>query len=107
MSRWTAADLPDLSGRRALVTGANSGIGLVEARELARAGADVVLAVRNTDAGAAAAERIRATGARGTVSVERLDLASLESVGELTGRLDGPLDLLVNNAGVMTPPKHR
>ncbi|MGL5818588.1 MAG: oxidoreductase [Phycicoccus sp.] len=107
MSRWTAADLPDLSGRRALVTGANSGIGLVEARELARAGAEVVLAVRNVEAGRSAAGRIRGTGARGQVSVERLDLASLESVRELAGRLDGPLDLLVNNAGVMTPPRHR
>ncbi|MGL5863370.1 MAG: oxidoreductase [Phycicoccus sp.] len=107
MSRWTAADLPDLSGCRALVTGANSGIGLVEARELARVGADVVLAVRNAEAGRSAADRIRATGARGQVTVERLDLASLESVRELAGRLDGPLDLLINNAGVMTPPKHR
>lgn len=105
--RWTPDQMPDLTGRRAVVTGANSGIGLVEARELARHGADVVLAVRNTDAGDAAAERIRATGAAGRVSVERLDLASQESVREFAARLDGPLDLLVNNAGVMAPPKHR
>jgi NAD(P)-dependent dehydrogenase (short-subunit alcohol dehydrogenase family) len=104
--RWTPDQMPDLTGRRAVVTGANSGIGLVEARELARHGADVVLAVRNTDAGDAA-ERIRATGAAGRVSVERLDLASQESVREFAARLDGPLDLLVNNAGVMAPPKHR
>ena len=105
--RWTPDQMPDLTGRRAVVTGANSGIGLVEARELARHGADVVLAVRNTDAGDAAAERIRATGAAGRVSVERLDLASQESVREFAARLDGALDLLLNNAGMMAPPKHR
>jgi NAD(P)-dependent dehydrogenase (short-subunit alcohol dehydrogenase family) len=105
--RWTAEQIPDLTGRRALVTGANSGIGAVEARELARHGADVVLAVRNTDAGEAAAERIRATGVPGILSVERLDLASQESVRDLAARFEGPLDLLVNNAGVMAPPKHR
>jgi NAD(P)-dependent dehydrogenase (short-subunit alcohol dehydrogenase family) len=107
MARWTYDDVPDLTGRRALVTGANSGIGLVEARELARHGADVVLAVRRTDAGEEAAERIRRTGVPGRVEVEALDLASLDSVRALAGRLDGPLDLLVNNAGVMTPPRYR
>ena len=105
--RWTAEQLPDLTGRRALVTGANSGIGYVEALELARHGADVVLAVRNTDAGEAAAERIRAAGVAGTARVEKLDLASQESVHALADRFEGPLDLLVNNAGVMTPPRHR
>ncbi len=106
-ARWTPDQIPDLTGRRALVTGANSGIGAVEARELARHGADVVLAVRNTDAGEAAAERIRATGVPGNLSVERLDLASQESVRALAARFEGPLDLLVNNAGIMAPPKHR
>ena len=105
--RWTADQMPDLTGRRALVTGANSGIGLVEARELARHGADVVMAVRNTDAGEAGARRIRATGAPGAVTVERLDLASLDSVRALADRFTGPLDLLVNNAGVMSPPRRR
>ena len=104
---WTPDEIGDLSGTTALVTGANSGIGLVEARELARHGADVVLAVRNTDAGEAAAERIRATGVPGTVRVERLDLASQAAVHALAERFDGPLDLLVNNAGVMTPPRYR
>jgi NAD(P)-dependent dehydrogenase (short-subunit alcohol dehydrogenase family) len=104
---WTPDQIGDLSGTTALVTGANSGIGLVEARELARHGADVVLAVRNTDAGESAAARIRATGATGTVRVERLDLASQESVHALAERLEGPLDLLVNNAGVMAPPRRR
>jgi NAD(P)-dependent dehydrogenase (short-subunit alcohol dehydrogenase family) len=105
--RWTPEQMPDLTGRRALVTGANSGIGLIEARELARHGADVVLAVRNTDAGHAAADRIRATGVSGTLTVERLDLASQQSVREFAERFDGPLDLLVNNAGIMTPPRYR
>ena len=104
---WTPDQIGDLSGTTALVTGANSGIGLVEARELARHGADVVLAVRNTDAGDAAAERIRAAGMTGTVRVERLDLASQESVHALAERFEGPLDLLVNNAGVMAPPRRR
>ena len=105
--RWTAEQLPDLTGRRALVTGANSGIGFVVSRELARHGAEVVLAVRDTDAGEAAAGRIGASGIRAEVSVERLDLASLESVRALADRFDGALDLLVNNAGVMAPPRRR
>ncbi len=107
MTKWTPQDMPDLTGRTALVTGANSGIGVVEARELAKHGADVVLAVRKTDAGEQVADRIRATGASGSVRVERLDLASLDSVRELAARFEGPLDLLVNNAGVMTPPRYR
>ncbi len=105
--RWTPDQIGDLSGTTALVTGANSGIGLVEARELARHGADVVLAVRNTDAGEAAAARIRGIGVPGAVRVERLDLASQESVHALADRFEGPLDLLVNNAGVMAPPRRR
>lgn len=107
MSRWSYADLPDLSGRRALVTGATNGIGVVEARELARAGADVVLAVRDLTRGEDVAARLRASGARGRVSVERLDLASLDSVRALARRVEAPLDLLVNNAGVMAPPRYR
>jgi NAD(P)-dependent dehydrogenase (short-subunit alcohol dehydrogenase family) len=111
MSRWSYDDVPDLTGRTALVTGANSGIGLVEARVLAQHGADVVMAVRRTDAGEEAAERIRRTGAPGRVTVEALDLASLDSVADLADRLGervgGRLDLLVNNAGVMTPPRYR
>ena len=107
MSRWTPDQMPDLTGRRALVTGANSGIGLVEARELARHGADVVMAVRNTDSGEAGARRIRAIGVPGTVTVEALDLASQASVHAFAERFEGPLDLLVNNAGVMAPPRRR
>ncbi len=111
--RWTPDQIGDLTGTTALVTGANSGIGFVEALQLARHGAGVVLAVRNTAAGDEAAARIRSAppangiAASGNLRVEWLDLASLESVHELAERVDGPLDLLVNNAGVMAPPHRR
>jgi len=100
-SRWTAADLPDLEGRSAVITGANSGLGLVTARELARAGARVVLAVRDTARGEQAAAAI--PGAE----VRRLDLADLASVREFAASWDGDLDILVNNAGVMAVPELR
>ncbi len=103
---WSPADLPDLTGRTAVVTGANSGIGRHSALELARHGAAVTLACRNVEAGEAAAADLRAAGGR-DVRVERLDLSSLASVRAFTERWDGPLDLLVNNAGVMTPPRYR
>jgi NAD(P)-dependent dehydrogenase (short-subunit alcohol dehydrogenase family) len=99
---WKPTDIDDLSGRTAIVTGANSGIGFVEARTLAEHGAHVVLAVRNVKAGLAAAGRIS-----GSTAVEALDLASQESVREFVDRVDGPVDLLVNNAGVMAPPTRR
>ena len=99
---WTARDLTDLTGTTAVVTGANSGIGFHTARELAAHGADVVLACRNVEAGGEAAAKMA-----GTPRVERLDLASQQSVREFAERWQGPLDLLVNNAGVMTPPKFR
>ncbi len=112
MSRWTAADIPDLSGRHALVTGASSGIGLETALELARHGAVVTLAVRDRTRGAAARDRIDAELAgvpgRGPVAVADLDLASLGSVADLAGSLlasGRPLHLLVNNAGVMAIPQ--
>jgi NAD(P)-dependent dehydrogenase (short-subunit alcohol dehydrogenase family) len=101
-SRWTAEDLPDLAGRTFVVTGANSGIGLVAARELARAGARVVLAVRDTAKGEEAAESVA-----GTTEVRKLDLADLASVREFAQAWDGPLDVLINNAGVMAVPKSR
>jgi len=103
---WTPDDLPDLTGRTALVTGANSGIGFHTARELAAHGANVVLACRNTESGREAAAAIEA-GSPAATRVEHLDLASLASVRELAARWEGPLDLLVNNAGVMTPPHYR
>ncbi|MFJ8936546.1 oxidoreductase [Streptomyces sp. NPDC102365] len=99
MAGWTADRIPDQHGRIAVVTGANSGLGLVTATELARHGARVVLAVRNTAAGAEAARRIG-----GDVEVRELDLASLESVRAFAAGLtaDHPVvDLLVNNAGVV------
>jgi NAD(P)-dependent dehydrogenase (short-subunit alcohol dehydrogenase family) len=95
-------DLPDLTGTRAVVTGANSGIGFHTAAALAAHGAEVVLACRNTDAAREVAKKIK-----GAAVVEKLDLASQTSIHEFVERYDGSLDLLVNNAGVMTPPKYR
>ncbi|HSS34460.1 MAG TPA: oxidoreductase [Solirubrobacterales bacterium] len=107
--KWTSGQMPDQTGRTAIVTGANSGLGLVAAQELARAGADVVVACRNTGKGEAAAAAIREAVPEALVSVEALDLASLASVGAFAERFqagrDG-LDLLVNNAGVMAPPRN-
>jgi len=94
--------VPDLTGKLALVTGASDGIGLGLAGRLARAGAEVIMPVRNAAKGAAAADRIG-----GNVSVRTLDLASLESVAALANSLNAagrPIHLLVNNAGVMMPP---
>jgi NAD(P)-dependent dehydrogenase (short-subunit alcohol dehydrogenase family) len=96
------ADLPDLTGKVALVTGANSGIGFHTAQELSRHGATVVLACRDTDAAAGAAKKMP-----GSTRVEQLDLSSQASVAALAERWDGPLDLLINNAGVMRPPHYR
>ncbi len=97
--KWTAADIPDQSGRVAVVTGANSGIGLAAARELARAGAKVVLAVRDPAKGERAAAQIA-----GDTEVSQLDLASLASVREFAAQLQ-TVDLLINNAGVMAAPR--
>jgi NAD(P)-dependent dehydrogenase (short-subunit alcohol dehydrogenase family) len=97
--RWSTADIPDQTGRTVVVTGASSGLGLVTARELARAGARVVLAVRDAARGAAAA-----AGIEGTTEVRLLDLADLDSVRAFAGDWDEPLDLLVNNAGIMAVP---
>ena len=101
-SKWTAADLPSLDGRTVVVTGANSGLGLIAARELARVGARVVLAVRDTTKGAQAAATIA-----GTVEVRRLDLADLASIRSFAESWDGALDILINNAGVMAVPERR
>jgi NAD(P)-dependent dehydrogenase (short-subunit alcohol dehydrogenase family) len=98
MSAWTAADLPSFSARTVVVTGANSGLGKVTARELARVGAHVVLAVRDPGKGEAAAADMS-----GDVEVRRLDLADLSSVREFADGIEH-LDVLVNNAGVMTVP---
>jgi NAD(P)-dependent dehydrogenase (short-subunit alcohol dehydrogenase family) len=108
MSTWTAADIPDLSGRRALVTGANSGIGFVTALELARHGADVLLGVRDAGRGETARARIAEVvgDGPGGVSVVPLDLADLASVRTAAETVGAePLHLLVNNAGVMAIPR--
>jgi NAD(P)-dependent dehydrogenase (short-subunit alcohol dehydrogenase family) len=106
MSPWTAAQIPEQSGRRAIVTGANSGLGRVTARELARKGAHVVLAVRTPAKGEEAAAGIRAAAPGARVEVRTLDLGSLASIRAFAEGWDGPLDLLVNNAGIMmTPPR--
>jgi NAD(P)-dependent dehydrogenase (short-subunit alcohol dehydrogenase family) len=102
MSKWTAADLPPQTGRTIIITGANSGIGLSAATELARAGAEVILAVRNTAKGEAAAAQI-GPGAQ----VRELDLASLASVRAFADNVAGPIDVLINNAGVMAVPDSR
>jgi NAD(P)-dependent dehydrogenase (short-subunit alcohol dehydrogenase family) len=102
--QWTVEDIPDQAGRTAVVTGANSGLGLETARALAVAGADVVLACRNTDKGREAAESIHGDAPAASVAVAKLDLASLDSVrgfAERFGTQRDGLDLLINNAGVM------
>ena len=101
-SKWTAGDLPRLSGLTLVITGANSGIGLVAARALGGAGAHVVLAVRDAERGAQAAATIP-----GSTDVRRLDLADLASVREFADDWDGEIDVLVNNAGVMATPQAR
>ena len=95
---WSAADLPSFTGRSVIVTGANSGLGLVTARELARTGARVILACRNTGKGNDAAATMR-----GDVQVRRLDLQDLTSVREFADGI-GAVDVLVNNAGIMAVP---
>src|SRR5215472_2578102 len=107
---WTEADIPDLSGRTAMVTGANTGLGLQTARVLAARGAHVVLACRNRDKASHAAAAIAAASPGARTSIVRLDLASQSSVrraaGEIRARLPS-VDLLVNNAGVMEVPFQR
>jgi NAD(P)-dependent dehydrogenase (short-subunit alcohol dehydrogenase family) len=105
-----APDLPDLTGRRAVVTGASDGVGLVLATHLAGAGAEVVLPVRNPGKGRTAVDRIRERHPAARLVLMDLDLSSLASVAVLGERLrdEGtPIHLLVNNAGVMTPPQRQ
>ncbi|MFJ9722520.1 oxidoreductase [Streptomyces sp. NPDC101209] len=99
-SKWNVNDIPDQTGRTAVVTGANSGLGIATVEALAAAGAHVVLAVRDPARGTAAAARVN-----GSVEVRRLDLADLSSVREFAAQWQGDLDLLVNNAGVMNIPE--
>jgi NAD(P)-dependent dehydrogenase (short-subunit alcohol dehydrogenase family) len=100
MTTFSTQDIPAMTGRTVIVTGANSGIGRAAAKALAGKGARVVLAVRNADKGHAAAAQMT-----GTTEVRRLDLASLDSIREFAAGWDGEIDLLINNAGIMIPPK--
>jgi len=105
--KWTADQIPDQTGKTVVVTGANSGLGLVDSTELARHGAAVILAVRNTEKGAAAASEVAAVATGPEPEVMELDLSDLDSVRAFAASLKGrPIDLLVNNAGIMmTPPR--
>jgi NAD(P)-dependent dehydrogenase (short-subunit alcohol dehydrogenase family) len=108
MSRWTATHIPDQTGRVAVITGANTGLGYETATALAAKGARVVLAVRNLDKGKAAADLITRAHTGADVSVTELDLTSLQSVRDAADQIRAgfdQIDLLVNNAGVMMTPK--
>jgi NAD(P)-dependent dehydrogenase (short-subunit alcohol dehydrogenase family) len=100
-----SGDLPDLRGKTAIVTGANSGIGWQAAKALATNGARVLLACRNLDRGKSAAERIRAAHDGAEVDVAHLDLSSMASVQEFAESRFEPIDILINNGGVMSPPR--
>lgn len=102
MSKWTLANMPNMVDRTVIVTGASGGVGLVAARAFARAGARTILAVRDLAKGAAVARELT-----GHVEVEHLDVSELASITAFVDRWDGPLDVLVNNAGVMDVPLHR
>lgn len=110
MNDWSFADIPDQTGRTAIVTGANSGIGLETARMLAMKGANVVLACRSPEKGEAALARILAEKPAGSATLEALDLSDLESVAAFSKGFAARherLDLLIDNAGVMVPPLGR
>lgn len=100
--KWTAANLPDLSGQTVVVTGASNGLGVVDARELARVGARVILGVRD-----AAKGQVVANSITGTTEVRELNLADLESVRAFAAAWSGDLDVLINNAGIMLAPAFR
>ena len=107
-ARWTTDDVPGQQGRLAVVTGANTGLGFETAQALATRGASVVLAVRNVEKGKKAAARIAAAAPGATVTVQELDLSSLDSVRAAAAELRAGhprIDLLICNAGVMYPPK--
>jgi NAD(P)-dependent dehydrogenase (short-subunit alcohol dehydrogenase family) len=109
-SAWTTRQMPDQTGRLAVITGANSGIGFEMAKALAGAGADVVMATRSAGKGEAAAASIQAAVPAAKVTREALDLSSLASVAEFAAgrKRDGrPIDLLINNAGIMAIPTRR
>lgn len=108
MSKWTTADIPDQTGRTAVITGANTGLGYETAEALAAKGTRVVLAVRNLDKGKDAADRIERAVPGATVELQELDLTSLDSIRAAAEQLRGDhpaIDLLINNAGVMFTPQ--
>jgi NAD(P)-dependent dehydrogenase (short-subunit alcohol dehydrogenase family) len=110
MAAWTAADIPDLAGRTALVTGANSGLGLETARQLAAHGATVIMACRNEARCSAAVNSVLASAPAAQVEPARLDLADPDSVRSFAGQVAAgheTIDILVNNAGVMAIPKRK
>lgn len=110
MPRTIDISLPDLTGKRALVTGASDGIGFNIARRLAAAGAEVIMPVRSQDKGRSAADRIRAAAPDARLDIRSMDLSSLRSVDKLVDELvdDGqPIHIMINNAGVMTPPSRQ
>jgi NAD(P)-dependent dehydrogenase (short-subunit alcohol dehydrogenase family) len=108
MAKWTTADIPDQTGRVAIVTGANTGLGYETAAALAAKGAHVVLAVRNLDKGKDAVALISKRGPSADVALQELDLTSLDSIRAAAEQLRSDhdrIDLLINNAGVMYTPK--
>ena len=104
--KWSAQDIPDQQGKLAIVTGANSGLGLITARELVRRGAEVIVAARTVQRGEQAAETIATATAKARPAVRELDLASLDSIHRFAEGFSGErVDLLINNAGVMMTPR--
>jgi NAD(P)-dependent dehydrogenase (short-subunit alcohol dehydrogenase family) len=107
-TKWTTAEIPDQSGRVAVVTGANTGLGFWTAAALAHKGARVVLAVRNLDKGKEAAGRVEQANPNAVVNVQQLDLTSLDAIRDAAEELKAAhqrIDLLINNAGVMYTDK--
>ena len=104
---WTVNDIPDQSGRIAVITGANSGLGFEASRELARKNAAVVMAVRNMEKGKAAVQRIEAEVPNADLELRKLDLGSLESIRAFAARVadeHDDVDMLLSNAGLMATP---
>ena len=108
MASILVATVPDLSGKLVVITGANSGLGFGLARRLSAAGADVVMAIRNRAKGEAAIDDIRTGVPDAKLTIKSLDLSSLAAIAALGEQLNAegrPIDILINNAGVMTPPE--
>ena len=108
MADWTARDIPNLAGRTALVTGANSGIGYAACVELARHGAHVIMTSRDARRGEEALHRLKAAVPNADVELRLLDLSDLHAVEQFATKLlsEGkPIDILINNAGLMMPPR--